>query len=112
MASRLLNGSGDFGFTAADAIDYGCAGRGAFDPFSEGSSDESRPICECDRALVEKLQNASPNYTNYDASNCVKAENTVPGRSECCNWNTYYYASYNSEKFCCGVDGVKKVGNC
>ena len=34
MASAVLDGSGAQGFTAADGNDYGCAGRGNFDPFA------------------------------------------------------------------------------
>ena len=31
MAEAVLDGSGEFGFTARDGNDYGCAGRGYFD---------------------------------------------------------------------------------
>ena len=35
MANAILDGTGPHGFTVADVIDYGCAGRGTFDPFSK-----------------------------------------------------------------------------
>ena len=34
MATLVLDGSGSQGFTAADGNNYGCAGRGTFDPFA------------------------------------------------------------------------------
>ena len=34
MAAAVLDGSGARGFTAADGNNYGCAGRGIFDPFA------------------------------------------------------------------------------
>ena len=34
MATAVLDGSGAKGFTAADGLNYGCAGRGMYDPFA------------------------------------------------------------------------------
>ena len=34
MANAVLDGSGAKGFTAADGNNYGCAGRGMYDPFA------------------------------------------------------------------------------
>ena len=34
MATATLDGSGAGGFTVSDGINYGCAGRGIYDPFS------------------------------------------------------------------------------
>ena len=35
MANAVLDGSGANGFTAADGGNYGCAGRGNYDPFAK-----------------------------------------------------------------------------
>ena len=35
MANHILDGTGAHNFFIADAVDYGCAGRGVFDPFSK-----------------------------------------------------------------------------
>ena len=35
MSNVVLDGSGARGFTATDGADYGCAGRGTFNPFTE-----------------------------------------------------------------------------
>ena len=34
MAAAVLDGSGAHGFTVTDGDNYGCAGRGSFDPFA------------------------------------------------------------------------------
>ena len=35
MANAVLDGSGANGFTATDGENYGCAGRGSYDPFEK-----------------------------------------------------------------------------
>ena len=35
MANAVLDGSGERSFTTADGENYGCAGRGIFDPFAK-----------------------------------------------------------------------------
>ena len=173
MARALLNGSGLNGFVATDVNNYGCTGRGEFDPFSRNmgkpvdafdkaffnwkkcvqcatgsdkkvevkfydfdldnlscgklkkvkqkslnllanSSTESRPVCECDYALISQLVDADPNsiYVGYDASNCIKNPNPSTTTTQCCNWNNYFYAHYNPDKYCCGETGIKTIGNC
>ena len=158
------------GFVYSDAIDYGCAGRGVFDPFSktlgrqvdpvdkafyrwkkciqcatgkdqgmmqayafdsqlnscgkftlkkkqrlnsplENSTAESRPLCECDLALISFLYNASASFTNYDGSLCMKANSGGP-KGQCCNWDSFFYAHYNPDKSCCGSNGVQTAGTC
>ena len=78
------------------------------------SSDESRPICECDRQLISNLYFANPLNTNFDGTQCVKNLVPSPTKAHCCNWDTFMYASYNPDKQCCGSTGVKKMfgGQC
>ena len=70
MASRLLDGSGAFGFKAADAIDYGCAGRGAFDPFSKTLG---KQVDQVDKAFYvwKKCIQCISGRNGY-VNNCVK----------------------------------------
>ena len=77
----------------------------------ESSSDESRPICECDRKLLNFLAGSTGEHNNYNVEFCVKAESTDV-RAKCCLYDNFIYQSYNSERFCCGVTGVKKIGFC
>lgn len=44
MALAILDGTGDFGFSAVDAIDYGCAGRGSFNAFSKTLGRQVDPV--------------------------------------------------------------------
>ena len=48
MANIVLDGSGARGFTAADGVDYGCAGRGNFEPFSKT---QGRQVDPADKAF-------------------------------------------------------------
>ena len=48
MANAVLDGSGKRGFLASDATNYGCAGRGSFDPFAKT---EGRQIDPADKAF-------------------------------------------------------------
>ena len=50
MALVILDGSGKNGFTANDANDYGCAGRGLFDPFSPT---KGKPVDATDKAFYK-----------------------------------------------------------
>jgi len=101
------------GKDAGMVIDY------KFNPNTEScasSTDESRPICECDHQLVDALINdASFNaaYTNYDGSLCVKNSPLAPTRGQCCSYDTFMFASFNPDKSCCSaIDGVKPAGTC
>ena len=48
MSNAILDGSGARGFTASDGADYGCAGRGTFNPFAKT---EGRHVDTADRAF-------------------------------------------------------------
>ena len=48
MATAVLDGSGAQGFTAADGNNYGCAGRGTFDPFA---TTEGKQVDIADKAF-------------------------------------------------------------
>ena len=50
MALVILDGSGKNGFKANDANDYGCAGRGLFDPFSPT---QGKPVDATDKAFYK-----------------------------------------------------------
>ena len=83
---------------------------------SETSTDESRPICECDRQLVDALaiETVNADHINYDGTLCVKNSLPSPHRGlHCCNFNTFMFANYNPDKSCChSADGVKPFGTC
>ena len=83
-------------------------------PNLAASSDESRPICECDRQLISNLYLANALHTNYDGTQCVKNLVPSPTKAQCCNWDTFMYTSYNPDRQCCGSTGVKKMfgGQC
>jgi len=70
----------------------------------------SRAVCECDRALVTFLKDAEPMHSKYDGKKCVSGGGT--GSSQCCQWNQFYYALFNTDKECCGSDGVREIGTC
>ena len=79
-------------------------------PFLANSSSKSRPICECDRTLVNELYNAGKSNVNFNETNCAHG---VQAETACCNWNTYNYASYNVNAKCCDINaGVKDIGTC
>ena len=78
---------------------------------SESSSPDSRSICECDRKLVNFLAGSAGEHNNYGAELCVKAQSTDV-RAKCCLFDNFMYQSYNPDKFCCGANGVKKIGFC
>ena len=48
MAEAILDGSGKNGFQADDADNYGCAGRGRFDPFAPTAG---KQVDETDKAF-------------------------------------------------------------
>ena len=48
MAMVILDGSGVNGFKASDANNYGCAGRGLFDPFAPT---KGKPVDATDKAF-------------------------------------------------------------
>ena len=113
MAYAVLDGSGAYGFTVNDGVNYGCVGRGSYSAFTgsigkpvddtdkafnswkkcvkcaagdlngildyqydvvndscDYSSVESRPVCECDRILINFLYDATNKNSNYKKSKC------------------------------------------
>jgi hypothetical protein len=157
MGSALFPKGKKKNFKMEDITDYGCAGRGTFDPFSKtlgkhmdhadnlffvwkkciqcaadkgsttvpeykydedtddcgDSSDNSRPFCECDRALVTKLQNMKPQYSNYDGDKCEKGDPANAVVHQCCGYNLFFNSIYNPDESCCdSFEGVKQIGTC
>ena len=47
-----------------------------------GSSSESRPVCECDRILINFLYNATNEYSDYKKSKCSPGKNIFHKYSE------------------------------
>ena len=85
MSNAVLDGSGARGFTASDSVDYGCAGRGAFNPFAKT---KGRQVDAADRAFYiwkkcvqcatgNDLANIEP--YDYDQANdsCGKSSNFI-----------------------------------
>ena len=48
MAQAVLDGSGAYGFTVNDGINYGCAGRGSYSAFT---GNIGKPVDEADKAF-------------------------------------------------------------
>ena len=71
----------------------------------------ARGVCECDKALVQTLYDSKADNSNYSASNCVASGG---GASlDCCNYNTHFYASFNTFTQCCDkAAGIKEIGTC
>lgn len=76
------------------------------------SSSSSRGVCECDKALVNTLKDASPTNNNYNTGSCTP-NGGGNGNLECCTFKTHFYAHYNSATHCCNSsEGVKEAGSC
>jgi len=87
-----------------------------FDDFNmscANSSNASRGVCECDKALVVALYNANPVNSNYTASQCI-ATGGGGANTDCCNWNTFMYARFNTDTHVCckNGNGVRETGSC
>ena len=191
MAAAVLDGSGANGFTAADGVDYGCAGRGTYDFKSTTIGAQVDQVDKAFYVWKKCVQcavapgNTAPEY-EYDQANdscgkyrTQKIEFVYTPRSktffnlfiksillmllvvfvsvtvswstssttqkpttqittathadqvdfiffrfsfdsfsggyadtDCCNWDTFYYANYNIDTHCCARDGVKEIGTC
>ena len=80
MGNAILDGTGPYGFAVSDSIDYGCAGRGIFDPFSKtlgrqlDKADKSFFTWKnCIQCATNKNQQTLPLYDyNLAADSCGK----------------------------------------
>jgi len=81
------------------------------DSCAASASGAARGVCECDKALVQALYNSKADNSNYSASNCVASGG---GASlDCCNYNTHFWASFNTNTHCCDkAAGIKDIGTC
>ena len=95
--------------------------------FSASSSDASRGVCECDRALVNALYHEVPANTNYDTDDCIQSSGSSGGSSgpssngssggsppgapqhDCCNWDGYMWAFFDTAQYCCSRTGLLSV---
>ena len=59
-----------------------------------------------------ELVNLKPEYSNLSADQCEKSGINSGNKQVCCNWNQYWFASYNPNESCCGDQGVKSIGSC
>ena len=85
MATHVLDGTGTGGFGFSDALDYGCAGRGLFDP---KSATAGKQVDEVDKhfyawkkctqcALLSVNFNLDEVSYNYDVGSCGKKLNLL-----------------------------------
>ena len=92
LATTVLDGSGARGFTAADAADYGCAGRGTFNPFS---NTKGRQVDTADKAF-------------YIWKKCVQcAVGNAFADTTSYHLTTSY--SYDPENYSCGKSSDKTL---
>jgi len=88
MAAAVLDGSGSNGFTAADGKNYGCAGRGDFNPFSTtvGAQVDANDKAFYTWKKCIQCQASAPlaayDY-DQDADSCAKSSAASRGICEC-----------------------------
>jgi len=88
MANAVLDGTGSGGFTAANGVNYGCAGRGDFNPFSTtvGAQLDANDKAFYTWKKCIQCQSSSPvaayDY-DQDADSCAKSSSASRGICEC-----------------------------
>lgn len=108
MATEVLDGSGANGFAAADGNDYGCAGRGLYDPFATTLGKQLDSVDKafytwkkCVQCAAGNASNVLPYDYDKDADSCANSSSSSRAVCECdralCNYLYDSAAQYSND---------------